>query len=67
MSMFEAAVLSWYSEHVNPFALETGLVREEFMELGLRGPARWLFLRGLNLIHTEFAKSRAAETNRLEP
>ncbi|HUV39027.1 MAG TPA: hypothetical protein VMY39_05405 [Planctomycetota bacterium] len=59
MSAFEATCWAWYVDNVTPFMLEAGLAAEEFRGLGLAGPARRIFIMGLNRIHSTFARVSA--------
>ena len=54
MSAFEAGCWNWYSQNVNPFSMEAGIVGDLFVRLRLDG-CRALFLSAMNKIHNAFA------------
>ena len=62
MSAFELAAWNWHCENVLPITVNSGLFRDLFMELGLAGKVRVLFLKALAMIdatNAKVAKERA--------
>lgn len=54
LSPYEAACLAWYLDHVLPFTMESGLVGQLVLALGLEGKALAFFLRTMNLIRQAY-------------
>jgi hypothetical protein len=54
MTEFETMTLDWHLENVNKFAVDCGLVRDAFRELGLEGAARRIFLLAQERIRSTF-------------
>jgi len=61
MSAFETAALGWYLAHATGWAERAGITAREFERLRLRGRAREIFIRAMNLIEKNFVIRRDDE------
>ncbi len=70
MSPFERAAWNWYWDIATAFAMESGIVAEEWKALGLKGKVKALFLRAVSAVHEtielirEDRRKREAESRR---
>jgi len=61
MSSFETSALGWYLAHATGWAERIGITAREFERLRLRGRAREIFIRAMNLIEKNFVFRRDDE------
>jgi len=64
MSDFERSAWDWYCDTATDFALEAGIVAQEFKDLRLKGRLRAMFLRAASVIHRTFELIRADQARR---
>ena len=64
MSDFETASWNWYWRTATAFALEAGIVGQEFKDLGLKGKIKGMFLKALSAVHQTSELIRADREKR---
>jgi hypothetical protein len=59
MGRWEMAVLNWYHENACGWAARVGVVADSFKVLRLKGTARMMFLKAMQIIESEYDEIRA--------